>query len=346
MTDIKSKSKKKIYCGNCGKYGHVYKKCNEPITSIGIMTFKLDGVEDSDTLFQEISKEYVYQENDKNKNKINILRDNNKNYNNLIKMYQYKNKIKFLLIRRRQTLGYLEFIRGRYETDDMGLLVSLFEQMTESEISEIKNKEFDQLWNELWFTTSRHKAYQQEYEQSKKKFGILSKKKKLKKLVQVRPKYDCPEWGFPKGRRNYHEKNIECAVREFGEETGFDENDYQLLNRVYPLKEVFPGTNGIFYKHVYFMAISNTEKEPMVDSNNRYQMEEIGDIGWFTYDEVIEKLRPYHIERRKIFNELYLFIVGNILKHVKSVEKEFEEASKGSTGIKVQLRSSQDYVSI
>jgi hypothetical protein len=30
-----------IYCGNCGKYGHIYKKCNQPIMSLGIICFKI-----------------------------------------------------------------------------------------------------------------------------------------------------------------------------------------------------------------------------------------------------------------------------------------------------------------
>ena len=29
------------------------------------------------------------------------------------------------------------------------------------------------------------------------------------------------EWGFPKGRRNFQEKDYDCAIREFTEETGY-----------------------------------------------------------------------------------------------------------------------------
>jgi len=31
-----------VYCNNCGKKGHLFKKCNSPITSIGIILFHID----------------------------------------------------------------------------------------------------------------------------------------------------------------------------------------------------------------------------------------------------------------------------------------------------------------
>ena len=29
-----------LYCGNCGEPGHIYKKCLQPITSMGIILFQ------------------------------------------------------------------------------------------------------------------------------------------------------------------------------------------------------------------------------------------------------------------------------------------------------------------
>ena len=60
-------NKKTHYCCNCGKTGHVYRKCMSPIMSLGIILVKL--------------------END---------------------------VIKYLLIQRRDTLGFVEFMRGKY----------------------------------------------------------------------------------------------------------------------------------------------------------------------------------------------------------------------------------------
>lgn len=42
MKSSKSVSRKNFYCSNCGKYGHNLKKCEEPITSLGIISVKFD----------------------------------------------------------------------------------------------------------------------------------------------------------------------------------------------------------------------------------------------------------------------------------------------------------------
>ena len=36
------KKKDSIFCNNCGKYGHTYKKWFDPITSYGIICFKIN----------------------------------------------------------------------------------------------------------------------------------------------------------------------------------------------------------------------------------------------------------------------------------------------------------------
>ena len=50
---------------------------------------------------------------------------------------KYKNSIKFLMIRRKNTLGYIEFIRGRYNIDNIDGIIFLFRQMTPLEIKKI-----------------------------------------------------------------------------------------------------------------------------------------------------------------------------------------------------------------
>ena len=201
--------------------------------------------------------------------------------------------------------------------NEIDYLISLFEQMTPDEIEKINEKGFDELWNELWKCTSSNKLYEHEYEISKEKYTILKNgdfPDNLKFYTKnIKPIYISPEWGFPKGRRTRYEKNVECAKREFEEESDFEESEYAILNKLYHLEETFTGTNNVIYKHIYFAGISTNDKEPTINMNNHNQIIEIGDIGWFTYRESCDLIRPYHTQRIKLLTEIYLFIIENIM---------------------------------
>jgi 8-oxo-dGTP pyrophosphatase MutT (NUDIX family) len=107
------------------------------------------------------------------------------------------------------------------------------------------------------------------------------------------------------------EKDLECAKREFIEESGLSEQDFLILYRIYPINETFLGTNQVKYKHVYFFSASCCERELKINENQN-QIQEIGDIGWFNYDEVNKLIRPYHIERKQIVEDLIYFLAFNI----------------------------------
>ena len=34
-------NKKTVFCNNCGKIGHLFHQCKVPITSIGVITFRI-----------------------------------------------------------------------------------------------------------------------------------------------------------------------------------------------------------------------------------------------------------------------------------------------------------------
>jgi ADP-ribose pyrophosphatase YjhB (NUDIX family) len=296
---------KRLYCSNCGKCGHKYIKCNEPITSIGIIAIQFDdnlSYDKTINLFNEI-KTY------------NIIKSNTISYNLLLEINKYKDKMKFLMIRRKKTLGYIEFIRGRYELNDLLHLTHLFKQMTQDEIDDIIKNEFDTIWKDLWKINAENKYYKSEYNHSKQKFDEFKKNEVMINLCKkINLKYKTPEWGFPKGRRNYLERNTDCAIREFKEETGLLDDDFVILDNISPLCETFHGTNDILYKHIYYIAICKKNINVSVDKNNLIQCEEVGDIGWFKYDKCSDLIRYYHNERQKVLNEVFLFIL-NLIKH-------------------------------
>ena len=294
----------KKYCNNCGKYGHIYSKCNESIISLGIIAIKVN--EDF----------YKYIKKNINIKNINLEKINSYNNSILLNLLKYKKCIKFLMIRRKNTLGYLEFLRGHYDMTNINDIIDLFNLMTPGEVNDILNNNFLNLWTNLWSTDKKkNKYYNLEFEKSEEKFNYLIKNNLLNQVIKTcNPKFNFPEWGFPKGRRNYMEKNISCAIREFKEETGLEGDDFIFLNNINLNEEQFVGSNNIKYKHLYYLGICNEDINVEIKKDS--QKQEIGDIGWFNYDECVKLLRSFRISRLNILNNIFIFISNILNKNI------------------------------
>lgn len=302
--DKKRKLKNKLYCSNCNKCGHMFKNCNEPITSYGIILFNINKDETSNMHNKLTTKFHTTDENKMNRYFVKASGINFKNDGDMENFCKYKNEIKFLLIQRKRTLGYVEFVRGRYKVENIDGIIHLFKQMTPEEIKKIGTLSFEEIWNDLWAYNKNKSMYQNEFNQSKQKYDKLKLEDEDKPYLslndyveKVKPKWTTPEWGFPKGRRDIQEDNLTCGMREFYEETGF--NDYVLLNVLNPMEEQLIGTNGVSYKHVYYIASSDSCKPIELDSKNNLQNSEVGAIGWFTFDEAIKLFRNHHVEKKR-----------------------------------------------
>lgn len=305
--------KRKNYkiCSNCNKQGHEFKECKSPIVSMGVILLKISGNDKSDkNELTTILKEEVKSEQEQ-------MGIRGKDFRDLELFSIYKDNLRFLLIRRKHTLGYIEFLRGRYKTDNFEGIIFLFQQMTSEEIEKIGTLTFEELWEDLWGSGERKNNLQSEFEKSKKNFEELKNNKKELGLnfyvKNVSPSWDQAEWGFPKGRKNKNENNLECAMREFEEETGYKRDEYEILTNISPLIEEFIGTNGVSYKHIYYIGIDKTNKIPKIDTENKSQIGEIGAIGFYTFQETIQLIRPYHIQRKRIVNKLYSYLMNKII---------------------------------
>lgn len=302
----------KNICLNCRKTGHYLKFCQEPIVSYGIICFKL--YDEFHVSNNSIDK-FFY-------NKfIDICEFNYQHLENIKYIPLFFDKIKILMIKRKNSLNYVEFIRGKYEIMDKEHLSKMFNYMTKDENNKIKFEIFDDIWKEIWKETAENKIYQKEFYMSKNKFEKLKAVNFYDLLNEdVQSIYKDPEWGFPKGKRNILEKNLECAIREFNEETNYSLININVLERLNCLEEEYEGTNLVKYKHVYYIASSQDNIN--LELNDISNLNEIGEIGWFTISEAIEKIRPYYDSRIKIIYQLYFFIINlfNQMSNIKILE--------------------------
>lgn len=306
MKSSKSVSRKTYYCSNCGKYGHNLKKCDEPITSLGVMCVKFNNLPVNENTFKKfLSSRYLEIDN-----------YNFSHIDNINKLDYFKKNIKFLMIQRKHSLSYIEFIRGKYSLENINNITKLFKNMAPEEINNISKSTFDDLWNSLWKKTSKNKIFQKEYKNSKELFEKLKDSGELKTLTEVKPLYQSPEWGFPKGRRNLFEKNLDCALREFEEETTIDSDNVEILNKISSVSEVYTGTNNQNYKHIYYLGYvdkENIEDECLVNISNY----EVGKIAWFSWDEVTDLIRSYYHEKIKVINMVYFLFINLYLEYLR-----------------------------
>ena len=259
----------KIFCNNCGKNGHNFRDCIEPITSVGIIAFT---------------------------------------YINNVRHY--------LMIRRRDTLGFVDFMRGKYSVNNKKYLVNIFNEMTNAEKDKVKNSSFDELWDILWGNNISVK-YMNEKITSKNKFEFLKNG-----ISNIDEYYDLDdiisqsntnwveqEWGFPKGRRNYKESDLTTGLREFSEETGIDRKHVHIIKNVTPFEEIFTGSNYKSYKHKYYLAEIRNDL-----CLNNFEKSEVSDVRLLNVDDCIRNIRSYNYEKISLIKH-----INKILENYKII---------------------------
>jgi len=268
------------YCNNCGKNGHMYSNCSVPITSIGVIAFR-----------NSSEYEKIKEENKKGE-------------------YECKpeNKYEYLMIQRTDSFGYVEFIRGKYSLYNCQYIKNIIDEMTVYEKNNILTKPFNELWSLLWGEYSGIQ-YRGEEQVSKNKFVQLKNgiemssgvKYNLESLISSSTtKWETAEWGFPKGRRNHQEKDLDCGFREFEEETGYDKFSLKLIHNVIPYEEIFIGSNIKSYKNKYYLSYMSRDTM----QKNEYQKSEVKNMKWLSYKECMNIIRPYNVEKKSILTSV------------------------------------------
>ena len=271
-------------CSNCGQYGHSFRHCIAPVTSHGVIVFKVDGTWNPAKILSE--------------------------QESAITGLEGVGHVKYLMIQRRDSLGFVELMRGKYQLDDFRYITTQLKGMTKKERSRFITLNFNELWSQLWGVDSTSTQYRSEKETSRQKFealrlnGVLDESGSRKTLEEVfeqmGPGWETPEYGFPKGRRDPNETERECALRELWEETGLRKEDIKVIENCEPLQETFFGSNQIHYCHKYMLAYIKPDIMVSFDPTNEHMKREIGDLGWFTLEEALEKIRPENVEKKEV----------------------------------------------
>lgn len=249
-------SKINVFCNNCGRSGHAFHSCKHPITSYGVISYRF-----------------------------------------------VNNDLEYLMIRRKDTLGFVDLMRGKYSLYNKLYLMNIIDEMTLNEKNRLLNHSFDELWNELWGNNISYHYKTEEITSRDKldllKSGITNSREKysLESLIQEsKTRWVEPEWGYAKGRRNYKESDITCALREFEEETGYSKTDLNVIQNLTPIEEIFTGSNNKSYKHCYYLANMCNKTKPL----RHFETSEVSNVEWKKFDDAVALIRPYNLEKKDV----------------------------------------------
>lgn len=217
---------------------------------------------------------------------------------------------KVLLVQRRFTYAFMDFIMGKYSNLDS--VKKLLNEMTLVELSDIYSLDFNKLWDKLWLpyqTLQKPNAFLYEKVFNKfKTFFLFDGGDRLRSFIDQSVPTGALIWNIPRGRKNTSkETDIYCAMRELDEETGYKKVDYTILPNYN--KEVSYIHGDTKYICKYFIASLNIHpSDKHFDSKN---MREVADNKWVSMAEI-----PY------INPKPYLItIVRNAVKLVKKYKK-------------------------
>lgn len=299
-----------FYCSNCGQYSHKSRFCPEPVMSIGLIC---------------INYNCLFEQKIENINIREILETSYIDAEHINKINFFQDTIEFLMIQRKHSLGFIEFMRGRYEIEDIDGIIHLFKQMIPEEIEKLRSMEYEELWLDFWCNI---RELDDEYYKTKIKYdsikeGGLNMMNLDFYLDNVEQTWTFSEWGFPKGRRNKHELDYDCAIREFQEEIGLNEDQLIIFDKEHYIDENFIGTNGIRYRHRYFIGMLKRE---ITAEDITTQIGEIGNMSMLKYQRSMDLIRPHHSDRKNIITKIYLYLLNTLCSYYNIPDEYFQNS--------------------
>jgi 8-oxo-dGTP pyrophosphatase MutT (NUDIX family) len=216
--------------------------------------------------------------------------------------------LQYLMIRRKDSFGYIDLIRGKYSSYNLEQIQKSVDEMSLTEKERLKTESFENLWRMLW-GDNNGLQYRGEEVASSKKFEIIkngiqrsNEKVTLDNIIDnSTTNWNETEWEFPKGRRNFQEKDLECALREFEEETGYSSKDITVVENLLPFEELFIGSNHKSYKHKYYLACMKNKEDDILPN---FQRAEVSKLEWKTLEECLDSIRPYNLEKKQIITNI------------------------------------------
>jgi hypothetical protein len=129
----------------------------------------------------------------------------------------------------------------------------------------IYSGDFDRLWDKVWIghRPERYSKIRTKYENITKSIGLTNIRKMLEEATSAEL-----QWELPKGRKDsVFESDIECACREFSEETTLPRESFKVL--IDRNTRCFIKDERVLYTMKFWAAIMKTDTVPSCSLANK-----------------------------------------------------------------------------
>lgn len=221
-----------------------------------------------------------------------------------------RSEILYQLCQRRDSISYAEFLKDNLPSDLIRMHIGLMSTEERKRCVEyyLRNDP-ESLWNDLWIN-HKSRIYKNDMKRCCEAFKKNMEMYIDEFLCDEKGKTENP-WGFSKGRKHPTESELDCAMREFEEETTIPKDVIQVL-KIKPYEEYYTGTDGKLYRTVYYVAyipyIPELQRKVSLDNIRKtYISEEVSHMDWCTYNTSMTKLDSHKQEILRDINRTLLF---------------------------------------
>lgn len=199
-----------------------------------------------------------------------------------------KEDILFIVAKRRYTYAYVEFLFRKNKREHQNLI----EDMTLKEIAQLITYKFERLWEDFHLESFTSDSSFRKYAHELFLENIKRYRPQLLRAIEVPRGKENKKviWEFPKGKRNSGETGLECALREFKEETGIDTKDFVHIEDTF--LENYVGDDDRTYSTILYPMFVKDYKDLRIHrKKSRYSISkdyissEVKCVKWMTRDE-------------------------------------------------------------
>jgi len=219
-----------------------------------------------------------------------------------------QDELHFLMTLRRDTFCYECILRGMYAPDQLNDYIT---HITMAERDRLLNHPFDLLWKDLWVSTKR-RLYRIEYKKAKEKF--TENYAVIMEGVRSLQSFDNETWEFPKGKMFSDETPLQCALREFEEETNIHQSNVLLVKSAGTFLESFIGCDRKKYQSLFHLGLIHdgasivfSYRDCPHNIRERYVSDEVMSIGWFSFRDAMYRCSP---TKQTILQSVQTFLIG------------------------------------